>query len=128
MEACLSAHHWAREFAQFGHTVRLMAPKFMAPYRLSAKLGKPACHPHAARGGLVWLLLHTSCPKVLCGPGTSAFCTTTVGKACDCCSCCTCGHSLRWRPDAVPPCAAPQTERPDKAGPVEGRHQITETV
>lgn len=31
MEACSGAHHWAREFAQFGHTVRLMAPKFVAP-------------------------------------------------------------------------------------------------
>lgn len=40
MEACSGAHHWAREFAQFGHTVRLMAPKFVAPYRLSGKRGK----------------------------------------------------------------------------------------
>jgi transposase len=31
MEACSGAHHWAREFAQFGHTVRLMAPKFVVP-------------------------------------------------------------------------------------------------
>ena len=30
MEACSGAHHWAREFAQFGHTVRLMAAKFVA--------------------------------------------------------------------------------------------------
>ena len=37
MEACSSAHHWAREFAQFGHTVRLMAPKFVVPYRMSGK-------------------------------------------------------------------------------------------
>ena len=34
MEACSGAHHWAREFAKFGHTVRLMAPKFVIPYRL----------------------------------------------------------------------------------------------
>ena len=40
MEACSGAHHWAREFAQFGHTVRLMAPKFVSPYRLSGKRGK----------------------------------------------------------------------------------------
>ena len=40
MEACSGAHHWAREFARFGHTVRLMAPKFVAPYRLSGKRGK----------------------------------------------------------------------------------------
>jgi transposase len=31
MEACSGAHHWAREFAKFGHTVRLMAPKFVIP-------------------------------------------------------------------------------------------------
>ena len=40
MEACSGAHHWAREFAKFGHTPRLMAPKFVAPYRLSGKKGK----------------------------------------------------------------------------------------
>lgn len=40
IEACSGAHHWAREFAQFGHTVRLMAPKFVAPYRMSGKRGK----------------------------------------------------------------------------------------
>ena len=40
MEACSGAHHWAREFQKFGHTVRLMAPKFVAPYRLSGKRGK----------------------------------------------------------------------------------------
>jgi transposase len=40
MEACSGAHHWARQFAAFGHTVRLMAPKFVAPYRLSGKRGK----------------------------------------------------------------------------------------
>jgi transposase len=40
MEACSGAHHWAREFAQFGHTVRLIAPKFVVPYRMSGKRGK----------------------------------------------------------------------------------------
>lgn len=40
MEACSGAYHWAREFAKFGHTVRLMAPKFVIPYRLSGKRGK----------------------------------------------------------------------------------------
>ena len=40
MEACSGAHHWAREFEKLGHTVRLMAPKFVAPYRLSGKRGK----------------------------------------------------------------------------------------
>jgi transposase len=40
MEACSGSHHWARLFAAQGHTVRLMAPKFVAPYRLSGKRGK----------------------------------------------------------------------------------------
>jgi transposase len=37
MEACSGAHEWARRFGSFGHTVRLMAPKFVAPYRKSGK-------------------------------------------------------------------------------------------
>ncbi len=37
MEACSGAHHWARKFAKSGHTVRLMAPKFVAPYRMGGK-------------------------------------------------------------------------------------------
>ena len=37
MEACSGAHQWARQFAKFGHAVRLMAPKFVAPYRKSGK-------------------------------------------------------------------------------------------
>ena len=32
MEACGSAHHWARKLQDFGHTVRLMAPQFVKPY------------------------------------------------------------------------------------------------
>jgi transposase len=37
MEACASAHHWARKLASFGHTVRLMAPQFVKPYVKSNK-------------------------------------------------------------------------------------------
>lgn len=37
LEACSGAHEWARRFAQHGHTVKLMAPKFVAPYRKSGK-------------------------------------------------------------------------------------------
>ena len=40
MEACTGAHHWAREMQALGHAVRLMAPKFVAPYRMSGKRGK----------------------------------------------------------------------------------------
>ena len=31
MESCSGAHHWARTFAQHGHTVKLIAPKFCHP-------------------------------------------------------------------------------------------------
>ena len=40
IEACSGAHHWARLFATHGHTVKLMAPKLVAPYRMSGKRGK----------------------------------------------------------------------------------------
>ena len=33
----MGAHDWARRFARFGHTVRLMAARFVAPYRKSGK-------------------------------------------------------------------------------------------
>ena len=32
MEACGSAHHWARKLQVFGHAVKLMAPQFVKPY------------------------------------------------------------------------------------------------
>lgn len=37
MEACSGAHEWGRRFQALGHTVRLMAPKFVIPYRKSGK-------------------------------------------------------------------------------------------
>ena len=37
MEACSGSHEWARRFQGLGHTVRLMAPVFVAPYRKSGK-------------------------------------------------------------------------------------------
>lgn len=37
LEACSGAHEWARRFGRFGHCVKLMAPKFVAPYRKSGK-------------------------------------------------------------------------------------------
>jgi transposase len=32
MEACGSAHHWARKLQSLGHSVKLMAPQFVKPY------------------------------------------------------------------------------------------------
>ncbi len=40
MEACSGAHQWARQFQALGHSVKLIAPKFVVPYRLSGKRGK----------------------------------------------------------------------------------------
>jgi transposase len=35
MEACSTAHHWARFLARHGHTAKLMAAEFVAPFRKS---------------------------------------------------------------------------------------------
>ncbi len=37
VEACASAHHWARKLQALGHAVRLMAPQFVKPYVKSNK-------------------------------------------------------------------------------------------
>lgn len=48
MEACSGAHHWARRLLDLGHTPRLIAPKFVAPYRMSGRQGKNDAHDAAA--------------------------------------------------------------------------------
>jgi transposase len=37
MEACARAHDWARACSPFGHTVRLLAPQCVRPYRRNPK-------------------------------------------------------------------------------------------
>jgi transposase len=37
MEICGSAHHWARRLRGFGHTVKLISPQFVTPYRKGNK-------------------------------------------------------------------------------------------
>lgn len=37
LEACSGAHEWARKLQALGHTVRIMAPRFVVPYRRSGK-------------------------------------------------------------------------------------------
>lgn len=56
MEACASAHYWARELTKLGHTVRLIATQFVIPYRRRGKndandaeaiceaVGRPSMH------------------------------------------------------------------------------------
>ena len=40
MEACSSAHHWARKLRSMGVDARLMAANFVTPYRMEGKSGK----------------------------------------------------------------------------------------
>ena len=40
MEVCSEAHHWSRDFQKFVHTVRIIAPKFVFPYRMEGKYDK----------------------------------------------------------------------------------------
>lgn len=37
MEACSGAHEWARRFQALGHDVRIIAPRFVTPYRTRGK-------------------------------------------------------------------------------------------
>jgi transposase len=37
IEACATAHHWARELQKLGHEVKLIHPTFVTPYRKSGK-------------------------------------------------------------------------------------------
>ena len=37
MEACGGAHHWARQLRTLGHDARIIAPRFVIPYRKSGK-------------------------------------------------------------------------------------------
>ncbi|MGF1684259.1 IS110 family transposase [Photobacterium minamisatsumaniensis] len=37
MEACAASHYWARELVKFGHTPKIMASKYVAPFRTGAK-------------------------------------------------------------------------------------------
>jgi transposase len=48
MEACSGAHHLARTLLQFGHTPRIMAPKFVSPYRMQGTCGKNDANDAAA--------------------------------------------------------------------------------
>jgi transposase len=40
MEACSSAHHWARKLRALGLDARLIAANFVTPYRMEGKNGK----------------------------------------------------------------------------------------
>jgi len=57
MEACGSAHYWARQASRMGHYPRILSPKAVAPFRQGHKTDKndaqaiavAACQPHVRR-------------------------------------------------------------------------------
>ncbi|MER9496210.1 hypothetical protein NKI86_31050 [Mesorhizobium sp. M0320] len=49
LEACGSAHHWARELTKFGHDVRLMPPAYVKAYVCRQKTTLPMQQPSARR-------------------------------------------------------------------------------
>ncbi len=65
MEACSGAHHWARELSKLGHTPRIMASKFVIPYRQNEKNdandAEAICEPSAVpRRGLSLLKVQSN--------------------------------------------------------------------
>lgn len=53
MEACSSAHHWARELVRLGHTVRLIPSQYVKPYvnrnKTVAADAEAICEGHPCR-------------------------------------------------------------------------------
>src|SRR5262245_33003641 len=43
MEACGSAHHWARVIGRYGHEVRLMPPAYVKPYGEAEQERRSGC-------------------------------------------------------------------------------------
>jgi transposase len=50
MEACGSAHAWARGIAALGHTVRIMPPAYVKPLRLAPQVQCRRCRSHLPGG------------------------------------------------------------------------------
>jgi transposase len=53
LEACGSAHYWARQFRQYGHEVRLLAPQFVKPSVKSNKNDAADAEGHAQARNLM---------------------------------------------------------------------------
>ncbi len=77
MEACASAHHWARTLHKFGHTVRLMAPQFVKPYVKTTRTTSPTPRRSAKR----W------------GDRTCASCRSRASSSRRCCRCTGCDRA-----------------------------------
>lgn len=58
LEACSGAHYWAREFEKLGHEVRIIAAKFIEPYRKGGKNDNNDAEAicEAARRSNIWFV------------------------------------------------------------------------
>ena len=73
MEACSGAHHWARLSQASGHTVRLIAPKFVTPYRMTGTV--------TAAGSIERLLLPSDrSPGACAGGHLDDWCWLMIGQ------------------------------------------------
>ncbi len=67
MEACSGVHEWARRFSTLGHSVKLMAPKFVAPYRKArATRSRSVDAPQLGYGGPYHLSVRIRPPVQRC--------------------------------------------------------------
>lgn len=78
MEACSGTHHWARNFQQYGHVVKLMAPKLISAYRMSGRQGKNDAANAAAIGEAV---THPNMRFVLVKTSTSRRRSASIARA-----------------------------------------------
>lgn len=49
IEACATAHHWAREIRQFGHDIRLIPPACVKPYVRRGAKNDALTRPRSAK-------------------------------------------------------------------------------
>ncbi len=49
MEACATAHHWARQLIELGHEVKLMPPHYVKPYVKTARMMRRTPRPSVRR-------------------------------------------------------------------------------
>ena len=49
IEACGTAHHWAREITALGHEVKLLPPSYVKPYVKRGKTTRPTLKPSVKR-------------------------------------------------------------------------------
>ena len=74
LEACSGAHYWARLFRTHGHSVKLIAPKFVTPERYPPNGARTAEGAALFRPTGRWYKFQTACntTQALCQSGSVA--------------------------------------------------------